>query len=216
MSATASHRPILQRLFTGIVSVLFHPVFVPLYAIAFLVYLHPSAFTGFSEEARLRVLLVVAFNAVFFPLLSVILLKSLGFISSIQLREQKDRIIPFISAGIFFFWTYTVFKEQAGFPALIRIFLLGIFLASSLGLLINIFIKVSLHAIGMGGWVGFFLIIALEGSMLMTWPLAVVLLITGLVMSARLMAKAHDGVELAAGFVAGIIAQLTAWFFLVA
>ena len=95
----------INKILSGIISFLFHPVFVTLYIIAFLLYLHPSAFAGFSPEARRWVLIVVGLNAVFYPILTVLLLKALGFIGSIQLHEQKDRIIPLIASGIFYFWT---------------------------------------------------------------------------------------------------------------
>jgi len=206
----------INKILSGFISFLFHPVFVTLYVMAFLIYLHPSAFAGFSPEERRRVLVVVGLNAVFYPILTVLLLKALGFIGSVQLHEQKDRIIPLIASGIFYFWTFTVFREQQGYPELIRVFFLGIFLASSLALLLNIFLKVSLHAIGMGGWVGFFLLIAREGSMLMTWPLALVLLITGLVLSVRLFVSAHRPVEILFGFLAGALTQGVAYFFFIA
>lgn len=207
---------IFNKILSGLVSFLFHPVFVTLYVVAFLAYLHPSAFAGFSPAERSRVLMVTGLNAVFFPILTVLLLKALGFIGSVQLKEQKDRIIPLIASGIFYFWTFTVFREQQGYPDLIRIFFLGIFLASSLGLILNIFLKVSLHAMGMGGWLGFFLLIAREGSMLMTWPLSIVLLISGLVLSVRLFVAAHSPAEIISGLVAGLITQWTAAFFLLA
>jgi uncharacterized transporter YbjL len=68
----------------------------------------------------------------------------------------------------------------------------------------------------MGGWVGFFLLIAREGSMLMTWPLALVLLITGLVLSVRLFVSAHRPVEILFGFLAGALTQGVAYFFFIA
>src|SRR3954466_12372579 len=100
------------RIFAAFFSYLFHPIFIPLYVCAFLIYVHPSAFAGFSEAEKKQTLLIVILNLVFFPLISVLLLKAVGFIQSVYLRTQKDRIIPYMAVGIFFFWTYTVFKQQ--------------------------------------------------------------------------------------------------------
>jgi len=164
-TSSVSYRPALpERVFADLVSYILHPVFIPLYVVYFLLYFHPSAFAGFSDDDKRQILLIVGLNAVFFPLFTVILLRALGFVASIKLRTQKERIIPFIAAGIFFFWTFLVFKEQARFPWLLRSFFLGIFLSSSLGLIVNIYMKPSLHAIGMGGWLGFFIVIlAMDG-----------------------------------------------------
>jgi len=209
--SVSEYKPgLFAKIFTVFFSYLFHPVFVPFYVVYFLLYIHPFCFTGFSSDARLGVLLIVLLNAVFFPLFSVLLLRALGFIKSIKLEDQKDRIIPFIAAGIFFFWTYTVFYKQDYYPDLIKIFFLGIFLASSIGLIANIYIKISLHAIGMGGWLGLFLVIFIQHSMLMTWPLALVILFTGAVCSARILKAAHSPLEIYIGLIVGMMAQFVA------
>lgn len=199
-----------EKAFANLVSFLLHPVFVPLYAVYFLLHFHPSAFAGFSDDQKRQVLMIVGLNAVFFPLLTVVLLRALGFVGSIKLQTQKERIIPFIAAGIFFFWTFLVFKEQVRFPWLLRSFFLGIFLASSLGLIINIYMKPSLHAIGMGGWFGFFIVILSSQTMLMTWPLSAVILLTGAVCTARLMISDHSNAEIMAGLLTGLLCQVVA------
>lgn len=211
LQADPAYRPaFFEKIFAHFFSFFFHPVFISLYAIYFLLYFHPSAFAGYSEADKRQVLLIVSLNAVFFPLLTVVLLRALGFVGSIHLHTQKERIIPFIAAGIFFFWTFIVFKEQARFPWLLRSFFLGVFLSSSLGLIVNIYMKPSLHAIGMGGWLGFFLVILASQTMLMTWPLAIVVILTGAVCSARLMISDHSYAEILAGLFTGLICQLTA------
>lgn len=198
------------KIFANFFSYLFHPVFIPLYVTFFLVYIHPSAFAGFSGEGKRQTILIVALNLVFFPLISVLLLRAVGFIDSIYLKTQKDRIIPYIAAGIFFFWAYIVFKQQPQYPLILTSFVLGIFLASSLALLMNIYFKVSMHAIGMGGWIGIFLVILQRNEMLMTWPLCAVLFITGLVCTSRLLISSHNSKEIYAGLLAGIITQVAA------
>jgi nitrate reductase NapE component len=181
-----------------------------MYAIAFLVYIHPSYFSGFSEKAKFQTIIISFLNLVFFPLISIVLLKALGFIDSIFLRTRKDRIIPYMACGIFFFWAYTVFKKQELYPPVMATFIFGIFLASSAALLANIYFKVSMHAIGMGGWLGLFWIVAKENTMLMTWPLALVILLTGIVCTARLMVSDHTQKDIYAGLIIGFACQMIA------
>lgn len=192
-------------------SYLLHPIFIPVYVMLFLIYVHPVYFAGFSPKQQAQTMVIIILNLVFFPLLAVFLLKALGFISSIFLKNQKDRIIPYIACGIFYFWSYTVFKEQTIYPPVVPSFILGIFLASSGALIANIYFKISMHTIGMGGWLGLFILIAFSGSMLMSWPLALVILLTGLIGSARLGLQAHNNVEVYAGFFLGLLAQLAAY-----
>lgn len=191
-------------------SYIFHPVFIPMYAIAFLVYVHPSFFSGFSDRAKLQTVIISSLNLVFFPLISILLLKALGFIDSIFLRTRKDRIIPYMACGIFFFWAYTVFKKQELYPPIMADFILGIFLASSGALLANIYFKVSMHAIGMGGWLGLFWVIAAEDTMLMTWPLAAVILLTGIVCTSRLLVSDHTQKDIYVGLAIGFLCQVLA------
>jgi hypothetical protein len=193
-------------------SYIFHPAFVPVYVIAFLVYFHPSYFSGFSERNKLQTVIISCINLVAFPLLTVLLLKALGFIDSIFLRTRKDRIIPYMACGIFFFWAYTVFKKQEIYPSIMPIFILGVFLAASAALIANIYFKISMHAIGMGGWLGIFFVIAKENSMLMTWPISVALLITGVVCTARLLVSNHTQRDIYVGLIVGFLAQVIAAF----
>ena len=157
-----------------------------------------------------QVMLIIGLNVVAFPLLTVLLLKAVGFISSLYMHSAKDRIIPYIACGIFFFWAYTVFRQQSGYPNLLTSFLFGIFLASSAGLIVNIYFKVSMHAIGMGGLLGFMLIVFRSGTMLMTWPLALAILLTGLVCTSRLLISDHSQKEIYSGLLVGLLTQLAA------
>ena len=191
-------------------SYLFHPIFIPLYAVAFLVFIHPSYFSGFSMAAKKQTLLIVFINAVAFPILAVVLLKAVGFIQSIFLKTQKYRIIPYMSCGIFFFWAYLVFKNQTNYPLILSSFLLGVFLASSAALLANIYFKISMHATGVGGLLGIFLLIMKSNTMLMTWPLCIAIAITGLVCTARLLISDHSIKEIYIGLIAGLLSQFVA------
>lgn len=195
-----------------LLSYLFHPIFIPLYVMLFLLFLHPSYFAGFSEGMKWRSVFILVQNAIFYPLFCILLLKGVGFIDSIFLKNQKDRIIPYIAVGIFFFWTYTVFKQQPIYPSILPAFILGVFLASSAALIANIYFKISMHAIGMGGWVGVFLVIANSNTMLMSWPLAAVLLLTGLVCTARLIVSDHTPKEIYIGLLLGVVSQFVGAF----
>jgi hypothetical protein len=192
------------------ISYIFHPIFIPVYVIWFLVYVHPSFFSGFSAAGKKQVMLIIILNLVFFPLFSVFLLKAVGFIQSVFLRTQKDRIIPYMACGIFFFWGYTIFKEQELYPSIIASFIFGIFLASSAALIANIYFKISMHAIGVGGLVGIFLIVFGTNTMLMTWPIASALLITGLVCTARLIISDHSSKDIYMGLFVGLLSQIIA------
>ena len=189
----------------------FHPIFIPLYATWFLVFIHPSLFVGYSTAGKIWILVRVGYTMVFFPLVTVMLLRALGFISSFYLETQRDRIIPYIASGIFFFWAYLVFRNQPEIPGVLTAFAFGVFLSSSAALLANIYCKISMHAMGVGGLTGLLLLLSLEDSMLMTMPLAAAVLITGVVCTSRLLVSNHKTVEIYLGLLVGFCCQLLAY-----
>jgi hypothetical protein len=88
----AEGQPVALRVVANILSYVFHPLFVPTYMAAFLIYIHPSCFAGTAPDEKSRSLALIAINTIMFPGITVLLLKGLKFIDSIFLRTQKDRI----------------------------------------------------------------------------------------------------------------------------
>ncbi len=209
-STNAIQQPLWLRIPAQVISMLFHPLFVPLYVVYFIIFVHPYYFSGFSTPDKAQVILIVLLNAVFFPLISVLLLKGVGFIQSIFLHTQKDRIIPYMAGSIFFFWTYHVFREQHQYPIVLTAFFFGVLLSASAALMANIYYKISMHAIGMGGLIGIGLVIMKSNTMLMTWPLCIAILIAGLVCTSRLLVSNHTNREIYMGLLFGMLCQLAA------
>lgn len=207
LSSPSEKHSLTIRLLANFFSYLFHPIFIPLYVTWMLAFIHPNYFVGFSTMGKYKVLLLVAINAFAFPLITVLLLKGLGFINSIFLRTQKDRIIPYIASMTFFFWTQYVLREQNFVPRILVAFMFGVFISSSAALIANIYHKISMHAIGMGGMLGLFLVVMQQNTMLMTGPLTFVLLTTGIVCTARMIVSDHQPKEIYTGLVVGLICQ---------
>jgi hypothetical protein len=202
--------PAPVRFFAHLFSYVFHPLFIPLYVTFFLTFVHTTYFVGYSTGDKIRQLIIVALNMIFYPLITVLLLKGLGFISSVFLKTQRDRIIPYIASGIFFFWTYLVFRNQPEIPTILTSFTFAVFISSSAALMANIYFKISMHAIGMGGVLGLFFVILQQNNMLMTVPLSIAFLLTGLVCTSRLIVSDHSPKEIYTGLALGIVCQLVA------
>lgn len=208
--ALGATQPVVVKFFAHLFSYIFHPLFIPVYVTWFLTFVHPGYFTGFGVQQKTWLVARVAYIMVFFPVITVLLLKALGFSGSVFLKSQKERIIPYIACGIYFFWAYLVFKNQPEIPHVLTAFTFAVFLSSSAALLANIKMKISMHAIGVGGLIGLFIIIMLENTMLMTWPLSLAFLISGLVCTSRMIVSDHRPKEIYAGLFVGILCQLIA------
>jgi hypothetical protein len=90
----------------------------------------PLLFFRFSTPDKAQVILIVLLNAVFFPFDFGFVIKRVGFIQSVFLHNQKDRIIPYMACSIFFFWTYHVFREQHQYPIVLTAFFFGVLLSA--------------------------------------------------------------------------------------
>ncbi|MGE5107509.1 MAG: hypothetical protein ACM3H8_08190 [Sphingobacteriales bacterium] len=205
--------PLLVRVTATIISYLFHPLFIIGIMGWYIIYQHPTAYIGTDESLKKRVLLILFANAIFFPFVSVLLLKAVGFIKSVLLPTQKERIIPYIITNFFFFWTFWVFRNTPESPIIMKAMTLGVFLASSSAILFNIYHKISMHAIGVGGLVGVALTsLYHEPSVISALPLTVALLIAGFVSTSRLVISNHKPADIYIGFIVGIVCQFIGWW----
>jgi hypothetical protein len=203
----------LVRVMAHIVSYVFHPLFIPLYVGAFLLFVHPLAFAGLDEKKKILRLAAVAVSATLLPAFSVFLLWRLGFAKSIFLRTQKERIIPYAIAIIFYFWIWYVFKNLNDSAPAMRHFLFGTFLAVCGAWLANITNKVSMHGTAVGGMLGFMLFHGWNDPAIGGAYISIALVITGMVCTARLMIGDHSSREVYGGLLIGIVSQALALYF---
>jgi hypothetical protein len=207
-------QPLALRIFGHIVSYVFHPLFIPTYVTWYLLYRDPYAFTGIDSRLAVFKLIFVFFNTAFLPGFAVFLMYQLKLIRSMYLKTQRERIIPYAVAMIFYFWAWYVSKNQVENPGSYIEFLLGTFLAVCAVWMLNINNKVSMHSTAMGGLVAFFVLLSFsqyEGSALY---LSVAILIAGLVCTARFLVSDHSQPEIYIGFFAGVATQLIAHWYL--
>jgi hypothetical protein len=199
------------RLVARVVSVIFHPLFIPVYISAFLMFSTPL-FTGLDGRDKLFLLLRFLLMYTVFPLVTILLAKGLGFIQSIYLRTQKDRIIPYIACGLYYFWMWYVLRNQPQYPRELVMLSLAIFIASSIGLVLNAYLKISMHAISLGVMLGFVCVTAFLAAINFGPYISIALLVTGLVCTARLINSDHHPVEVYGGLVVGLIGVLVAYW----
>jgi len=205
-----SPQPASLRIAAKLVSYFFHPVFIPVYIIVFLLYVHPYLFAGFAEWDKKLVLIQSFVMFTFFPIVTVLLLKGLKFINTIYLHSQKDRIIPYVACGIWYFWIWYVWRNLPDYPREAIVFALAIFVASFIGLIANIYMKVSMHAISMGVMATFILLLAFSQPISFGVYISLALLIAGLVCTARFIVSDHSPKEVYGGLLLGIFSQLIA------
>lgn len=203
-------RNLAVQLIAKVISYIFHPLFIPVYIIWFLVAYQPYMFSGFSSFQKIITIPQFFMMYSFFPLVTVLLAKGLGFLDSIYLKTQRDRIIPYIACMIFYFWMAYVLRHQSQYSPVIIQLAMAIFIASIFGLMLNIYMKVSMHALSMGILLIFMILLASLQPANATIYISVTVLIAGLVCTARLLVSDHSQKEIYVGLLAGSLSQVLA------
>ena len=193
-----------------IISYLFHPLFIPLYVIAFMVY-ELNSFPDRDDWGKKLVMIQFLVSYTLLPLITILLMKGLGFIESIHLKTRKDRILPYVVCEIFYFWGWYVSKNL-DYPKLVVMFTLAVFLACSLGLILNSYMKISMHGIAVGTLCTFALFASMQISVSLGLFVSIAFLIAGLTATARLIDSDHSIKEIYAGLFCGSLMQVVAWW----
>jgi len=219
----------MLRGFAHFISIVFHPLLILTYALVMLLLVNPYIFGVNNIAFQTRLILLIFLSTFALPAFSVFMMKNLGLVESIQLKKKQERIGPYIITGVFYLWMFINFKDNPTIPTAYTIFVLGATIGLFMGFFINIFSKISTHTIGMGGLVGMVIMTMFlysydsftietgfigEIEMSMNTLLMVVVLLAGLVGTARLILDAHKNSDLYMGFFVGLFAQFIALFYL--
>lgn len=195
-----------------IISYVFHPLFIPTYIFIFLVYKFPYEFASITEwKLKLKIFGIFWMTA-FFPAFAVFLLWRLKFSESIFLKTQKERIIPFFITMFFYWWMHYLSKNMTDQPAVLEFFFFGIFCTTIVGVIINNFIKISLHTIAAGGALMALIFFSFYYEVNLGLEIAIVVLLSGIIATARLMVSNHTTLEIYSGFALGILCQIIGYF----
>jgi membrane-associated phospholipid phosphatase len=185
-----------------IISGIFHPMIMPLVCV-----LVATKYDWFiagmlsPEQARV-VLLIVGLSTIVFPGINILLLKWYGAIGSLEMPTKKERFAPFASSLFFFGLGYYILRKGIIAESIYAIFF-GCILSVVVLFVINAFLKVSAHATGvfglLGATIGLFSIHDFGNI-----PLLIFLVfVCGIVLTSRLVLKAHTPVEVYTGALVG-------------
>ncbi len=202
----------MKQFWTRLVSGIFHPLFLPSFAI-FILFSIPSYISfSVSAQAQRLIIIIVFINTCVAPLLAIFFLKRIGLISNIMLDDRADRIYPVLITIFFYLFTWYLFR-QANLPSLMIYFIVSGTILTLIGFVITFYWKISIHMISMGGFTGF--LIAVSLALRYDIPLLIVIsiLISGLLGTARIKLNAHNPPQVYAGYLLGVSVMLIMFFY---
>jgi hypothetical protein len=187
----------------NVISWVLHPMLMPTYALL-LIFNHDAFFVLLLPE-KLKLILagLIVANTLLIPLIFIWMMKRRGIISSYQLPERGERTFPFVVTALFYFATWFM-MQNLGLPGVYYIFVLGGAALIVIAAIINLYWKISIHALGIGGLTGGFL--ALNYRMLLDSTMLILLMIfvSGLVGYARLKLNTHNQSQVYVGYAVGV------------
>ena len=194
----------MEKLFANIFSFLFHPLIMISLGLLILFNSGTSLAVVQPEVKRISMIVVVLFTCIF-PIGLMLMLYLTKMIKDFALSEKKERTLPISLTIVLLLFTFFVMR---GIPQLERghiSFLFSAVIGLLLILLINNYMKPSVHMLGLGSLLGMLLIIIVFFGAPLQILFVLVVLIAGITGSARLILKLHTPNELLVGLLTGFL-----------
>lgn len=194
-----------MNLFLRIASYLFHPLLMPLLGAGLYFFVTPRYVEPELMEAKLSAIAIVT---LFIPIVVFFLLKTLGVVDTIYLKEVRERKYPLMIQCLLFLLIIKMVFDPYDDPEM-YFFFVGILFSSFTALLLTFFkFKISLHQIGISGILMFVIGLSAHFKVNLLITISFFLFVNGWVASSRLNSESHTYPELLLGLLIGILPQL--------
>ena len=191
-----------------IFSILLHPLFMPVYTLWLVLWVDPQLGFFLHGPQRIFLLGMVAVMTIAFPLTSALLLIRAGMVDDLRMPDRKQRAAPFIMTLLYFGMTYYLLRHSPAYWPVLPLFG-GAFLALLFAMLITLYWKISMHMVGIGGLIGALAGVMVIHSLPILPLLALVIILAGVLGSARLLSGDHSPSEVYAGAALGFLCTHT-------
>lgn len=190
------------------VTYLFHPLFIPS-ILGGLILFNDDFVQWLDTKTRVYILILIVIMTILLPISWLLVTKNLEAGKSWLMEKQRDRLKPLLVQSVSVFFLTYMFVEKLKVSEFISAIYLSIGVSLTIAFILTLFYKVSLHALGWGGflgvlsaiWTSFY--IGGAGFQMALW---VGFLVLGGVMTARLYLRAHSVFEVYSGAILGFIA----------
>jgi hypothetical protein len=200
-----------MRIAARLISYIFHPLLFVTYLVLLLGWFMPR-FMLIPPAAMWKFAAFVCIITFVFPAANLVMLKAFGSISSLEMEVRRDRILPFVMITVFYGVVCAMFYYKVSVNINFNKIMLIATALTLVASVVTFFFKISVHSLAMGGALGILLPLnkAADGALLM--PAVVMMVLAGLVMSARLYLQAHTlrevGYGAAVGFLVGFFGMI--------
>lgn len=193
------------------VSIIFHPVLLP--TLGFLL-LFVSGFydSMLTTDAKRFILLVIFFSTATLPMLAIVII-SLNSKFDVLMPNSRERIIPLLFTSVFYYIGFILLGRIHFIPMFKLYMIASVFLIVAL-LLISFKWNISIHMAATGALTATFFALSFRGGVNPVNAILIMVLVSGLVGTARLVLNKNSLLQVAAGYVLGFIILYPVIYFL--
>lgn len=200
-----------MHLAARLVSYLFHPLLFLTYLVILLGLMMPR-FLLIPPAAIWRFAGFVALITFIFPAANIVMLKAFGTIRSLEMEKRKDRLLPFMMITVFYGVVCAMFYYKVSMNLNFNKIMLIATALTAVATVMTFFFKISIHSLAMGGALGIIMPLNKAAGGALLYPVALLIVLAGLVMSARLYLQVHTlrevGYGAALGFLVGFFGMI--------
>ena len=206
-----NNRQLIQL--SKIISNLFSPFYAPIWA--FLWMFCFSYLNLLPLQYKIFIIALVWITTVFIPRSGINIFRIVMDWTHWQLSHREHRHLPYI-VTVCSYGTCLVIMTKLNVPMFIRGIVLSALVSQIICVAVNAWWKVSTHMVGMGGLVGALIAFSLLFYFNPIFLLCVLLILSGIVGTARMILRQHSLSQIFAGFGIGFVCALTfvmiSWF----
>lgn len=194
-----------MKLFSKIVTYLFHPIFIPL-AGTLVYFIVTPKYT--PTEFQSGNVLPIFILTVIIPIIAFLILKNIGIIHSVFAPNISERkYLLYVGISLLLMVVYKVMPNN--YAAELYFYFVGL-IGATFGAIILLFFnfKSSIHLMGMGSLFMYLICLSVHFEINITIALSLTILATGLLATSRLYLQSHGRAALLVGFLLGAISQL--------
>ena len=185
-----------------ILSYLLHPLLIPVYTLMIIFNLDFYTAVLLTSSAKTSLLIMMLISTVVLPVISIVILKRTGFISSLHIDLRKERTLPYILTAGFYYISFQSLNALS-LPSLISLLLLGALITVLLTLVVNLFWKISAHMTGAGGLSGLFAGLSVIYGIDLLYLIISLVFVSGCIAWSRLKLNTHNPLQVIAGYLLG-------------
>lgn len=196
------NEPKILTLSARITSIIFHPLLIP--TIGFLLLFSSGFYFAVIPWNLKRFILMVVFvSTCLIPAISIWLL-SISPRFDLKMEKGTDRVLPLIFSSISFYMGYLILVRIQSFPVF-QVFLVASILVQIALVIISFQWKISAHSAAIGGLVGGFFALSVRLQENPVFILILLILISGMVCTSRLVLQKHTNSQVYSGFLLGLL-----------